>query len=264
MAATLRLSTSHGPCFAKLADAGYAEAFEAEAAGLERLREANAVNVPRVLGVGAKSGSAFLLLEWIDLRTKSVAAADRLGRELAAQHRTTQPAFGLDHDNTIGRTPQLNAPSDDWTEFFRERRLRYQLELAEGNGLPVEVSARGFKLLDRIHVLLADHRPSPSLLHGDLWGGNWGADDRGTPFIFDPAVYFGDREADLAMTRLFGGFGAAFYGAYDAEWPLPQGWQARAELYNLYYLLNHFNLFGGGYSGAVERSIDGLLRGGTP
>src|SRR5262249_29793225 len=154
--------------------------------------------------------------------------------------------------NTIGMTPQINEADSDWIRFFRERRLRYQLDLAVGNGYGGDLQKQGAQLLERMHGLFAGHRPQPSLLHGDLWGGNWGATADGTPVIFDPAVYFGDREADIAMTRLFGGFDTSFYGAYESAWPLEAGWQARTTLYNLYHVLNHLNLFGAGYLSQAE------------
>jgi len=144
-------------------------------------------------------------------------------------------------------------------EFFRERRLRYQLELASQRGFARDLEEPGHRLLEGVGALLEGHRPEPSLLHGDLWAGNWFADGEDRPVIFDPAVYYGDREADLAMTRLFGGFGRAFYSAYETEAPLPPGHAVRAELYNLYHVLNHANLFGGGYARQARSIIDRLL-----
>jgi len=234
--------------------------FEAEAAGLEALAQARAVRVPAVVAVGALAETAYLVLEWIELGSRSAAAERSLGRDLASQHRATQPAFGWDRDNTIGSTPQRNAPADDWLTFFRERRLRYQLDLASRNGLPVQISTDAERLLDGAAGLFVGHEPDASLLHGDLWGGNWGATADGTPVIFDPAVYYGDREADVAMTRLFGGFGDAFYEAYEDAWPLAPGWERRVDFYNLYHLLNHFNLFGAGYLPSVRTALDKLLR----
>jgi fructosamine-3-kinase len=162
-------------------------------------------------------------------------------------------------DNTIGRTPQANAASDDWAEFFRERRLRPQLELTKAHGFAELLATPGERLLESVHVLLAGHRPAASLLHGDLWGGNWLASASGEPVLIDPAVYYGDRETDLAMTRLFGGFGERFYQAYQAAAPLAPAAQARCELYNLYHVLNHANLFGGGYALQARAIIEHLL-----
>ena len=234
--------------------------FEAEAAGLEALAEARASRVPEVVAVGAAADVAYLVLEWIEFGSKSDDAERSLGRQLAAQHRMTQPQFGWHRDNTIGSTPQPNAFSADWQTFFRDRRLGYQLELASRNDLASATIADIETVLDRAGVLFEGYAPEASLLHGDLWGGNWAAAKDGAPLIFDPAVYYGDREADLAMTRLFGGFGPAFYEAYDEAWPLAPGWERRVEYYNLYHLLNHFNLFGAGYLAAVEGALDKLLR----
>jgi len=244
--------------FVKVADHGDA-GLEAEAAGLLTLAEARAVRVPRVLARGRAGPSAFLALEWIESRPAGRAAEHRLGEQLAAQHRVTARQFGFTADNFIGRTPQPNGSLPDWAEFFRERRLRHQLALAVQNGFADLLEKPGARLLEASGALLAGHRPAASLLHGDLWAGNWLADERDEPVIFDPAVYYGDREADLAMTRLFGGFGRAFYDAYLTVAPLPSGHAVRAELYNLYHVLNHANLFGGGYARQARASIERLL-----
>jgi fructosamine-3-kinase len=175
------------------------------------------------------------------------------------QHRALQPAFGWYRDNTIGSTPQSNAWQDDWVTFLRERRLGYQLELAAENGFRGRLQQRGEVLLDALGEFFTTYRPVPSLLHGDLWAGNRTADEHGRPVIFDPAVYYGDREADVAMTRLFGGFGAGFYRAYEANWALDDGAGARTDLYNLYHVLNHLNLFGEGYLARALAMLDRLL-----
>jgi protein-ribulosamine 3-kinase len=245
--------------FVKVAARTGGAALTAEAAGLEALAAAQAVRVPRVLARGAVGRSAFLALEWIESRPAGRAAERRLGERLAAQHRVTAATFGFATDNFIGRTPQPNGCLSDWVEFFRERRLRHQLALATQNGFAELLERPGARLLESVGALLADHSPRASLLHGDLWAGNWLADPQQEPVIFDPAVYYGDREADLAMTRLFGGFGRAFHEAYQAEAPLPAGHAARAELYNLYHVLNHANLFGGGYARQARATIDRLL-----
>lgn len=255
-----RWQSHSGPLFVKLAPAGQLTMLEAEAEGLEELTRANAVRVPRVLAIGAEEGTAFLALEWIDLaRSSSSASAQRLGEQLARQHRATTEKFGWHRDNTIGSTPQINTQSESWPTFFRERRLRYQLDLAAQKGYGERLQDRGATLLENLGALFADHEPVPSLLHGDLWGGNAGVDAEGNPVIFDPAVYYGDREADLAMTRLFGGFSAKFYSAYEAAWPLPESARARVDLYNLYHVLNHLNLFGGGYESQALSLIDQCL-----
>ena len=197
--------------------------------------------MPRILD----HGSDFIVLEQLDLKRNGDWAA--LAQLLAKLHRTTGPRFGWHRDNWIGATPQINDWRDDWATFFQECRLRPQLELARQNGFSFSVPAD----------LLKDHRPQPSLLHGDLWSGNAGFIEEG-PVIFDPAVYYGDREADIAMTELFGGFPARFYDAYNEALPLPDGYETRKHLYNLYHLLNHLNIFGAGYLAQVQRTL-GLL-----
>jgi protein-ribulosamine 3-kinase len=254
-----RWESASGPIFVKVAQAGSSAMLEAEAAGLHALQLARAVRVPGVLGVGTRADAAWLALEWIQAGTATGVTDRVLGEQLAGQHRCTEPAFGWSRNNTIGSTPQLNDWDDSWVEFFRERRLRYQLRLAEQNGYSGRLQQRGLTLLTHLDEFFSSYHPVPSLLHGDLWGGNRGADERGQPVIFDPAVYYGDREADLAMTRLFGGFGASFYSAYQATWALDSGAAARTDLYNLYHVLNHLNLFGAGYLGQALSMIDRLL-----
>ena len=252
-----------GDAFVKLAAADTLPAFEAEAEGLQALAEAGALRVPAVLAVGEAGGHALLALEWLDFQPAAEsdgAVQAQLGERLAMQHRVTAPRFGWHRDNTIGATPQQNAWDDDWVRFFRERRLGVQLDRAFHNGLDSRIVDRGRGLGERCGAFFSSHRPVPSLLHGDLWGGNWGviAGVR-EPAIFDPAVYYGDRETDIAMTRLFGGFGPRFYAAYQAAWPLDQAAGTRRTLYNLYHVLNHFIIFGGGYGRQAEGMIDKLL-----
>lgn len=242
-----RWESRQGPLFVKVAEASQHAMFAAEAAGLEDLRAAAAVRVPAVLGCGVGAGCAWLALEWIDFGFGDGATEARLGTCLALQHRRIADTFGWSRDNTIGSTPQINSWCQDWVDFWRERRLRYQLELAARNGHGARLERGGQRLLDHVGGFFDTYRPAASLLHGDLWGGNWGADRDGEPVIFDPAVYYGDREADLAMTRLFGGYGPHFYAAYEAAWPLDAGAASRVRLYNLYHVLNHLNLFGPGY-----------------
>lgn len=259
IAESYRWESDRGSLFVKLAPATQLPMLEAEAAGLQELARAEAIRVPGVLAVGATATRSFLALEWIDLRAGATDAETKLGERLAWQHRLSAPGFGWNRDNTIGSTPQLNDWSRDWVAFFRERRLRYQLDLAAANGHRGSLQERGAELLQLMGAFFTSHRPVPSLLHGDLWGGNWSADSAGEPVVFDPAVYYGDREADLAMTRLFGGFGPAFYTAYQSEWPLDQAAGTRRSLYNLYHVLNHLNLFGGGYAQQAGAMINRLL-----
>ena len=254
----------HWPCeggalFVKVGPRAQRDALEAEAAGLAALAAAHALRVPQLRASGVTDSDAFLALEWIEAVPADRDCERRLGEGLAALHAVTAPRFGWDRDNTIGATRQANGWMLEWAEFFRERRLRPQLSLAAENGFGATLGERGEQLLESIPLLLAGHTPRPSLLHGDLWAGNWMAARGGEPVIFDPAVYFGDRETDLAMTRLFGGFGAAFYRAYEAAAPLGAGASRRSELYNLYHVLNHANLFGGGYARQARAIIDRLL-----
>lgn len=257
----LRWETSDGPAFVKQGPVARLAMFEAEAEGLRELEAAQAIRVPRVLGVGATADIAFLALEWMDFGAGSARSEALLGGRLAAQHRVTRPRFGWHRDNTIGSTPQLNDWDADWSRFYVERRLRFQLELAERNGHGGRLTERGYRLCEAVPTYFPGYEPVPSLLHGDLWGGNHAATHSGEPVVFDPAVYFGDREADLAMTRLFGGFGPDFYAAYQASWPLDPGADRRRDLYNLYHVLNHLNLFGGGYRVQAQGMIDRLVAG---
>lgn len=232
---------------------------EAEADGLARLAQAGAIRVPRLLGQGATGSEAFLEIEWLDLRPPDGASDARMGRALAQLHATTGAAYGLVRDNAIGATPQSNAMADDWVVFWRERRLGFQLDLAERNGFSGRLLDRGRGLLAAFPAFFVNYRPQPSLLHGDLWAGNRAMLADGTPVVYDPAVYYGDRETDIAMTLLFGGFGPRFHAAYDEAWPPDDGRVARRDLYNLYHVLNHLNLFGGGYRAQAESMIDRLL-----
>jgi fructosamine-3-kinase len=244
--------------FIKTAPAADLAMFEAEAAGLEELRRAGEIRVPEVLGVGLRDGRSFIELERMVFSGSSAATEERLGRQLARLHGHTQKEFGWYRDNTIGPTPQKNAVCDDWLTFFRERRLAFQLDLAARHGHAGELQDLGARLLDALPALFEDYRPAASLVHGDLWGGNWGAVD-GEPVVFDPAVYFGDRETDIAMTMLFGGFSKTFYRAYSDAWPLAAGSETRLRLYQLYHVLNHLNLFGSGYHGQALRLLRSLV-----
>jgi fructosamine-3-kinase len=233
--------------------------FEAEALALAELARAGGPRVPEVVWVGGLDGDAVLLLEFIELKPVAKGAARALGEALAVMHSVSASRFGWCADNFIGATPQPNTPDEDWPEFFRARRIGFQLELAAQAGFAGALVDRGERLLDVIDKLLADHRPIPSLVHGDLWAGNAASDARGAPVVFDPAAYYGDRETDLAMTELFGGFGPDFRRAYEANWPLDRGYPVRRTLYNLYHVLNHLNLFGEGYLPQATQSIDWLL-----
>jgi fructosamine-3-kinase len=252
--------------FAKTNNASALPLLAAEAEGLAALARwaTPPLRLPEPLAVGATGDAAVLLLSWLEL----AAAGHRgdawasLGAALADLHRASaagEPGrgYGFGSDNFIGSSPQPNGWMERWVQFFVERRLTPQLARAAERGCPF---ARAEALLDRAGDLLVDHGCSPVLVHGDLWSGNAALLADGDVAVFDPAAYWGDREVDLAMARLFGGFPEAFFAGYQTRWPLPADWPQRLELYNLYHLINHANLFGGGYQGQAQATIDRLLR----
>jgi len=245
--------------FVKLNAPTKAEMFAAEAAGLEEIVRTRTVRVPHPVCHGANAQASWLVLEHLEVEPAHGEAMRALGHNLARLHRITAQRYGWHRDNTIGATPQINTWSGDWITFWRERRLGFQLELAASNGHGGRWLANGERLTEKLPAFFAGHSPVPSLLHGDLWSGNAAMAAGGEPVVFDPAVYYGDREADLAMTELFGGFPPSFYEAYRAEYPLDAGYQTRKHLYNLYHVLNHLNLFGGGYRAQAERMIEQLI-----
>ncbi len=240
---------------------GWLELFEAEAAGLALLASAQVVRVPSVIAHGAAQPGmpAYIVMEWIEQRPRSTvlfgqrSVGEVLGKQLAALHRAAAPAYGLDHGNYCGATPQDNRWLPTWIGFYGQRRLGFQMELAGRQGLlPAERRRRLERLIGQLDRWIDEGACRPSLLHGDLWSGNWLVDAAGQPVLIDPAVYYGEREAELAMCRLFGGFPADFYAAYDASWPPAPGRDERVPLYQLYHLLNHLNLFGESYGGQVD------------
>lgn len=242
--------------FVKLNRAEKAAMFEAEAQGLREMGRIAAVKVPKPISWGVAAGQCYLILEWLTLGRGS---GDwyQMGKQLALLHREKSPnGFGWQRDNTIGDTPQKNAWMVCWLDFWREQRLGFQLQLAQRRGGHFR---RGAELLAALPALLAGHSPEPSLVHGDLWSGNAAFTTAGEPVLLDPATYYGDREVDIAMTELFGGFPASFYEGYQAEWPLAPGYSRRKVLYNLYHILNHFNLFGGSYGNQAEGMIAEIL-----
>ncbi len=228
--------------------------FTAEWRGLALLKSSNTLRVPGVLAhrEPVDNCPGFIVLEWLGRGSSNDEVAAALGRGLAAMHRVTADSFGLDHDNYIGANPQPNQSAADWVTFYREQRLGFQMDLARRNGyLHPERARRLEKIMARPGDWLPAHPPA-SLLHGDLWGGNWLTTGSDEPALIDPAVYYGHREAELAFTELFGGFPASFYRAYDQTWPLEVGYDERKDLYILYHLLNHLNLFGGSFGGQVD------------
>jgi fructosamine-3-kinase len=260
--------------FVKTDMAAAAASFEAEADGLLALQATGAVRVPKVgaggtapsrsaANVGTAAGHAFLFIEYLELRSLDHAGGAALGEALARMHRESSAdvdaTYGWPRDNFIGGTPQSNQSHRTWAGFYAAERLQPQLALASANGMERTLRDQGERLAERLSSFFLDYRPAPSLLHGDLWSGNTAqlaaGEAAGTPVIFDPAVYRGDRETDIAMAELFGGFPESFYASYRAAWPLDPGYETRKTLYNLYHVLNHFNLFGAGYLGQAQRMI---------
>ncbi len=252
----VQLSDDRSSYFVKINGASLHYMFEAEATGLEELAATKTIRVPKPVCHGTTNGQSYLVLEFI--QTGAPGDARSAGQQLASLHRHNGEYFGWKIDNTIGSTPQPNPPTDNWVQFWRLHRMGFQLELAAENGYQGQIQKRGELLLELFPALI-DHNPQPSLLHGDLWGGNIAYDDEGHPLIFDPAVYYGDREAEIAMTELFGGFSPDFYAAYQDTWPLNPGYHDRKNLYNLYHILNHLNMFGGGYDTQALGMINRLL-----
>ncbi len=253
-----RLSDGQRAFFVKVNQASRVAMFEAEALGLGEIHQSQTIRVPQPICWGTEAGQAYLVLEWLDLGTQGESAWRSMGEQLAALHRVgCDRGFGWHQANTIGTTPQPNPWTTDWFEFYQEQRLRHQFRLAgrRGGSFP-----RQHELFMALPDLLGDHTPQPALVHGDLWSGNAAVTVAGQPVILDPAPYYGDREVDLAMTELFGGFPTAFYEGYNAVYPLPEGYSRRQALYNLYHILNHFNLFGGSYQAQTNRMVDQLLR----
>ena len=251
--------TDSGRQFVKTGDAAALAMFQAEAAGLAALRATSAVRVPEVFSCGIIGGRASIALEYLDLRPFDRNSGAALGEALAQLHGTTGPRFGWPSDNFIGATPQENEWRDNWALFYADRRLRPQLKLATRRGMERKLADQGESIAERIGAFFVAYQPVASLLHGDLWGGNAGALPDDTPVIYDPAAYYGDRETDIAMSELFGGFPESFYASYRLAWPLDTGFETRKTLYNLYHVLNHFNLFGAGYLGQARRMIEKLL-----
>jgi fructosamine-3-kinase len=250
-------SLDHRQFFIKLNVADKHAMFAAEAEGLNTIAVTNTIRVPRPIAHGIVSGQSYLVLEHLELSSRG--DAKLLGEQLAALHRCTSSRFGFFQDNFIGTTPQPNTWTDDWVTFWRERRLGFQLRLAAQNGYGGQLQILGEKLLDVLPAFFVGYTLPSALLHGDLWSGNHAFLSDGTPTIFDPATYYGDRECDLAMTELFGGYPADFYAAYRATFPLNEGYTTRRDLYNLYHILNHANLFGGGYARQAQQMMQRLL-----
>ena len=253
---TAKISDGDRHYFVKTNQASLLEMFIAEAIALQQIYDTRAIRVPKPICWGIVEDTAYLVMENLELGTKQ--NWEIMGRNLAAMHKVTSDrGFGWERNNTIGSTPQINNWTEDWIEFWIEYRLGFQISLAKRKGWICNVSEQD--LYATIPSLFRDYQPQPSMVHGDLWCGN-AAFVESEPVIFDPALYFGDREVDLAMTELFGGFPSHFYQAYQAAYPLNQGYQKRKNLYNLYHILNHFNLFSGSYGSQANRMITDIAK----
>ncbi len=240
-----KISDGETSYFVKTNNISHGDMFAAEAEALLEMAETQTVKVPHPICYGDDGKNCFLVLEYLDLHGSS--NMEEFGRQFAAMHKCSSKQFGWHRNNTIGSTPQINSHHKNWIDFWRENRLGYQLNLAVSKGYTGELQSLGEKLMADLPKLFVSYKPEVSMLHGDLWTGNASALSDGTAVIYDPAFYYGDREADLAMTQLFGSFSQTFYSSYNEVWPLDDGYQLRKTFYNLYHIINHLNLFGTGY-----------------
>lgn len=254
--------------FVKRNRADFIENFRREEEGLQQLGALDAIRVPVPLKCTVVSGHAWLVTEWIEQNAQAKRSAEsedffaRFGRQLASLHEKSRgDAIGLDHDNFLGSARQINTPSESWTTFFQEHRLGFQLRWAVDQGLADrQLRKQSEQLIERLPQFLQGRAEETSLLHGDLWSGNYLQDAAGQPVILDPAIYRGCREAEFGMLRLFGGCPSRFYDAYQEAWPMPDGWQRRVRIYVLYHLWNHLNLFGSGYAAQCRALTAEILR----
>ena len=244
-----KISMSNGSnYFLKYNSSASNDMFIKEANGLKVLLKANAIRIPEVLSFNED----YILLEFIPTGSRKKNFFEEFGRRFAEMHKYTSNEFGFYEDNYIGSNPQKNIPNEkeksSWVNFYFNKRILFQLQLAEKLGNSTDALRKGIsKLENKIEEIIGDTKEKPSLLHGDLWGGNYMVDENGNAVLIDPAVYYGHREADLGMTKLFGGFSTEFYRAYVETFPLEDGYDYRENIYKLYHVLNHLNLFGGGY-----------------
>lgn len=245
--------------FIKLNHVHLLDMFKAEFSGLAEIALTNTIKVPQPILTGTVADQAFLVLEYIGLTATNHRSDSQLGQQLASLHKIPQAFFGWHKDNTIGSTAQINTPDKDWLAFWQSNRLNFQLSLAKKNGANSQLIKTGEELSDCLPYFFNHYTPQPSLLHGDLWSGNAAMTQQNQAVIYDPACYYGDRETDIAMTELFGGFSSHFYNAYNEVYPLDSAYRVRKTLYNLYHILNHLNLFGTSYQQQAQNMIDSLL-----
>jgi fructosamine-3-kinase len=255
------LKTDRGSFFIKWNTDPRPQMFAREAEGLQLIRSAQVIRVPAVYAYQDPSPDGcpgYLLLEWIEKAASSNLTMEKLGQNLALLHRSSSEnhCFGLKQDNFIGSTPQINIWNQDWVVFFRDHRLGFQIQLAAKKGLmPPARRSKLDIMMGRLDRWIPSRRPTPSLVHGDLWSGNFLQAQNGDPVLVDPAVYYADREVDIAFSELFGGFPTVFYSAYKQAWPMSPGYTERRDLYNLYHLLNHLNLFGETYGSIIDATL---------
>ena len=252
-----RIQSKNKAYFVKLNTASKLAMFEAEAEGLAELALAKAIRVPLAICCGVNGAQSYIVME--DLRLNGHGSMQEFAARLEKLHRYHGSQFGWHRDNTIGSTLQKNQQMDNWLSFWNSQRLGFQLELARQNKANKNLLAKAERIQADLARFFQGYTPDISLLHGDLWSGNVAFSDNGEPIIFDPATYYGDREADIAMTELFGGFSSDFYAHYNERWPLDKGYCVRKHLYNLYHILNHFNMFGGGYESQADGICSRLL-----
>lgn len=247
-----RIDTAKKSFFIKINTSSTAlDMFQTEALGLNLIAKTKTINTPEVISYGCYNGNAYLILEYIEAKSASSQDFKLLGKQLAQLHQYSSEYFGLETDNYIGRLTQSNKIRKNWVDFYIEERLNPQLFLAKAKGLLLETESPATDVIkERLSVYFENVKPS--LLHGDLWGGNYLISKNGTPYLIDPAVYFGHSEVDIALSKLFGGFSNDFYKAYHAIIPTDEFTIARIEIYQLYYLLAHLNMFGQSYYGSVR------------
>jgi len=255
---TIKISNGDQHYFVKINEASLSKMFTDEIAGLNELRDAQSFRIPDVICTGSNEKHCWLVLEYIELRQGNNESFTQAGHLLAKQHQHIAEKFGYKSDNRIGSSKQSNQLNDDWSDFWKTSRLSFQLNLAINNGFTGNIIKCIEELILNCHYFL-NHNPTASLLHGDLWSGNLSFDNSGTPVMYDPAIYYGDRETDIAMTELFGGFSQDFYLAYQETFDINHDYQHRKTLYNLYHILNHMNLFGGSYESQAETMANRLL-----
>ncbi|WP_034043983.1 fructosamine kinase family protein [Wocania ichthyoenteri] len=246
-----KIDTANNSYFLKLNSASTLNMFQTEAYGLDLIAKTNTIKTPKVLAFDSFENSAFLLMDFVESKRATTEDFKLLGEQLATLHKCSSDNFGLDKDNYIGSLPQSNSAHKNWVEFYTHERLLPQLELAKQKGLlSVAECPSEQHIKNQLELLFKGIKPS--LLHGDLWSGNYLISKNGEPYLIDPAVYYGHNEVDIAMTKLFGGFGESFYESYHSYYPLDENTSARIDIYQLYYLLVHLNLFGSSYYSSVK------------